>query len=188
MTNFFTIAAKIRGRQNSPLFPRTFATATTAFHLNLRADSSRASIEDISTQFSIPDFLPALRDFLSHFIHDQQNRAIAGRRGPLWNASAPFEDVRVWHSVRVQTWSGHSPNTPAPADKLFASPPSPEWPTGRCDTAIFAINAEGGPALPPPGLDGKLQLCIKAYPVLMSAKGFFVGQIRAIFHPISLGA
>ena len=153
VTNFFAIAAEIQAQPTPPLFPRTFATATTAFHLKLRADISRASIEDVSTQSSIPDLLPALRDFLSHYLRDQQNRAIAGRRGPIWNASAPFEDVRVWNSVRIQTQGGR---TPTPADKLFASPPSVEWPTGRCDTAIFATDAEDGRTRPPPGLEGKL--------------------------------
>ena len=156
VTNFFTIAAEIQAQPTPPLFPRTFATPTTAFHLNFDADTSRASIEDVSAQFAILDLLPALRDFFSHYLHDQQSRTIAGRRGPLWNASAPFEDVRVWHSVRVQMQDGSS-QTPPP-DKLFASPPGGEWPTGRCDTAIFSIDAEGGPARPPPGLDGKLSL------------------------------
>ena len=155
VTNFFNIAAEIQAQPAPPLFPRTFATPTTAFHLNLDPDTSRASIEDVSTQFAIPDLLPALRDFFSHYLCDQQSRAIAGRRGPLWNASAPFEDMRVWHSVRVQTQDGYSQTPP---DKLFASPPGGEWPTGRCDTAIFSIDAEGGPARPPPGLDGKSSL------------------------------
>ena len=137
------------------LFPRTFSTPTTAFRLNVKADTSRASITDICTEFSIPDILPALRDFLSHYLRDQQNRAIAGRRGPLWNVDAPFEEVRVWHSIRVQASGGYLP-TPPPPRKLFASPPSHEWPTGRCDTAIFSVNGEGGPERPPPGLDGKL--------------------------------
>ena len=154
VTDFFTIAAGIQAQQPPPPFPRTFATSTTAFHLNLRANTSCASIEDVAAQFAITDLLPSLRDFLSHYLHDQQSRAIGGRRGPMWNASAPFEDLRVWHSVRVQTKGGYSP-TPTPAEKLFASPPGDEWPTGRCDTAIFSINAEGGPARPPPGLDGK---------------------------------
>ena len=152
VTDFFAIAATEIQAQPTPLFPRTFATPTTAFHLNIRADISCASIEDISTQFTIPDLLPALRDFFSHYLRDQQSRTIAGRRGPLWNAATPFEDVRVWHSVRVQMKGGCSPTrTP---DKLFASPPNDEWPTGRCDTAIFSIG-ESGPERPPPGLGGK---------------------------------
>ena len=155
VTNFFTIAAEIQTQPTPPLFPRTFATRTTAFHLNLRPDTSHASLNNISTKFSIPDLLPLLRDFFSHYLHDQQSRTIAGRRGPLWNASVPFEHAKVWHSVRVQTRSVHS-SAPIPADKLFASPPSDEWPSGRCDTAIFSINTEDGSTRPPPGLDGKL--------------------------------
>ena len=141
--NFFAITAKSQAQQSPPLFPRTFTTPTATFHLNLRPDTSCASIKGISIRFSIPDLLPALRDFFAHYLNDQESRTISGRRGPLWNASAPFEDVRVWHSVRVQTKSGHSP-TPTPPNKLFASPPSDEWPNGRCDTAIFSMDSEGG--------------------------------------------
>ena len=154
VTNFFVVAAEIQSQPTPPLFPRTFATPTTAFHLNLRPDISRASIEDVSIQFAIPDLLPTLRDFFTHYLHNQQSRTIAGRRGPLWNASIPFEHMRIWHSVRVQMKGGYSPtSTP---DKLFTSPPSDEWPNGRCDTAIFSVDSEGGSARPPPGLDGKL--------------------------------
>ena len=162
VTDFFAIAAEIKTQPTPPLFPRTFATSTTAFHLNLRADTSRVGIRDISAQFAIPDLLPALRDFFSHYLRDQQNRTVAGRRGPLQNASVPFEHVRVWHSVRVQLKGGYS-SIPTPADKLFASPPSDEWPTGRCDTAIFSKDAEGGPIRPPPGLDGKSWRCLSMY-------------------------
>ena len=73
MTNFFAIAAKTQAQPTPPLFPQTFSTATTAFHLNVNADTSRASIEEISIQFSIPDLLPALRDFFSHYLCDCQD-------------------------------------------------------------------------------------------------------------------
>jgi hypothetical protein len=154
VTNLFIIAASEAQAQPPRLFPRTFSTPTTAFRLNVRADTSRASITDVSTTFSIPDLLPVIRDFFSHYLRDQQSRAIAGRRGPLWNADAPFEDIKVWHSIRIQTKGGHSP-APTPPRKLFASPPGDQWPTGRCDTAIFSVDGEGGPERPPPGLEGK---------------------------------
>lgn len=154
VTDLFAVAATEEETQPISLFPRTFVTQTTAFHLNIRADTSRASVADVSIQFAIPDLLPTLRDFLSHYLQNQQHRVIAGRRGALWNADVPFERVRVWHSVRVQTRARY-PSTSTPPHKLFASPPSDEWPTGRCDTAIFSTNGKGGPERPPPGLDGK---------------------------------
>ena len=127
----------------------------TAFHLNNRADLSRSTIEEVSVKFGIPDLLQATHDFFSHFFHDQTTRAIAGRRGPLWDVDVPFEDVRVWHSVRVQTYSQLSSGV-TPPQKLFASPPTEEWPNGRCDTAIFSQEATAGPLRPPPGLNGEL--------------------------------
>jgi hypothetical protein len=185
VTNLFAVAAATTQLdQPATLFPRTFATPTTAFHLNVKAHTSHASITELSTKFNLPNILPALRDFFLHYLQDQQNRAITGRRGPLWNADAPFEDVRIWHSVRVQAKGGNSP-TPTPSRKLFASPPSKEWPTGRCDTAIFSVDGEGGPAQPPPGLEG----IIISIPSPLDTradehKGFFIGQIRTIFHPL----
>ena len=152
--NLFTIAEDIQSQPEPPCFPRTFATPTTAFHLNGRADRSRLTIAVVSELYSIPDLLQAIHDFLSHFLHDQNTRMISGRRGPAWNANVPFDHVRVWNAARVQTYSQLVPG-PAPPQKLFAWPPGGEWPAGRCDTAIFAENAIAGPPCPPPGLDGK---------------------------------
>lgn len=154
VANLFTIAADGLSQPDTPCFPRTFATPTTAFRLNLRANLTRSEIDEISVQYAIPDLLQATRDFLSHFLHDQETRTIGGRRGPAWNANAPFEQVRVWYSVRVQTYSQLNSGI-APPQKLFAYPPSDEWPAGRCDTAIFAQDAIAGPVRPPPGLEGK---------------------------------
>ena len=155
IADLFTIAAHIRSQQNHHPFPRTFSTPVTAFHLNNRADLSRSTIEEVSVKFGIPDLLQATHDFFSHFFHDQTTRAIAGRRGPLWDVDVPFEDVQVWHSVRVQTYSQLSSGV-TPPQKLFASPPTEEWPNGRCDTAIFSQEATAGPLRPPPGLNGEL--------------------------------
>ena len=153
-TDLFAISIKIKSQPDPPCFPRTFSTPTTAFHLNVRADRSRSTIDEVSLQCNIPDLLQATRDFFSHFLRNQDTRTIGGRRGPAWNAEVPFKNVRVWHSVRVQTNSRvHAGVTPP--QKLFASPPSEEWPAGRCDTAIFAEDAISAPPQPPPGLGGK---------------------------------
>ena len=54
---------------------------------------------------------------------------IGGRRGPAWNVDLPFEQVRVWSSFRVQTY-GLLRSGLTPPEKLYASPPSQEWPKG----------------------------------------------------------
>ncbi|KAF9784417.1 hypothetical protein BJ322DRAFT_1141469 [Thelephora terrestris] len=166
ITDLFTFAADTQSQHNLPPFPRTFATPTTAFHMNNRAHLSRSTLDQVSVQYDIPDLLQATHDFFSHFFHDQNTRTIAGRRGTAWDIAIPFKEVRVWHSVRVQTYSQISPGV-APPQKLFAIPPGEDWPNGRCDTAIFSQDATAGPLQPPPGLHG-----------------FFVGQIRTIFHPL----
>ena len=118
-------------------------------------------IDKISIQYEIPDLLQATCDFFSHFLHDQDSCTIGGRHGPASDTHLPFEQVWVWYSVRVQTYSQLYSGVACP-QKLFASPPSKEWPTGRCDTAIFAQDAVTGPLQPPPGLDGKQFYCIQS--------------------------
>ena len=154
LPDLFSAAEAIKSNPDPPRFPRTFATPTTAFHLNINADLKRTTISKVSTQYAIPDLLQATRDFLSHFLINQNTRTIAGRRGPVWNADVPFDNIHVWNAVRVQTHSQLVPGL-APPRKLFASPPGEGWPTGRCDTAVFAQAATAGPLRPPPGLDGK---------------------------------
>jgi len=155
--DLFAAAINSQTQSNPSHFPRTFATATTAFHLNLRADLTRSTIDEMSGKYAIPDLVQATRDFFSHYLRDQNTRTISGKRGPLWSADVPFKEIRVWRSVRVQTHSQLYPGV-APPQKLFASPPSKEWPTGRCDTAVFVTDVATSPLRPPPGLDGKF-LC-----------------------------
>ena len=150
-----------QSQSDPPCFPQTFATPTTALHLNIRADISHSTIDELSIQYGIPDLLRTTRDFFSHFLHDQNTCTIGGRLGPAQNANLPFEEVRVWYSVRVQTYSQLYSGVACP-QKLFASPPSDEWPTGRCDTVVFAQDAVTGPPQPPPGLDGKQSYFIQS--------------------------
>ena len=131
-----------------------FTTPTTAFHLNNRADISRSTIDEVSTKYGIPDLLQATDDFLSHFLLNQTTRTVAGKRGPDWNTSVPFDHVRVWYSIRIQTYNQSGPGVALPK-KLFASPLTEDWPHGWCDTAIFAHDAIAGPLHPPLGLNGK---------------------------------
>ena len=181
-TDLFTISIKIKSQPNPLRCPRTFSTPTTAFHLNVRANCSHLTIDEVSLQYNIPDLLQGTRDFFSHFLRDQDTHTISGRRGPAWNANIPFKNVQVWHSVHVQTNSQVHSGITLP-QKLYASPPSEEWPAGRCDTAMFAEDAISAPPRPPLGLDGK---CLAGFIPNQpdSYPGFFVGQIRSIFHPI----
>ena len=153
--NLFAAATVLQEEPYPALFPRTFATPTTAFHLNNRADVSRSTINELSIRHEIPDLLQATHDFFVHFLQDQTTRTIAGKRGPAWDATVPFKQVRVWYSFRVQAYSQCGPGV-APPQKLYASPPTEEWPDGRCDTALFAQDATSGPLHPPLNLDGKV--------------------------------
>ena len=46
------------------------------------------------------------------------------------------------------------------------------------------MDSEGGLSRLPPGLDGRLELCLNIRLMLTTMGGFFVGQIHTILHPI----
>ncbi|KAF9777296.1 hypothetical protein BJ322DRAFT_1135060 [Thelephora terrestris] len=167
MPDFFSVAAPILPSDSltSPV-PRTFSTATTGFHFNLKPNVPRAEVNDVAEDFNIPGLYVSIRDFLSHYLYDQDNRRISGRQGPTHGTVLPFDGVQVWHSVQVQNFN--CDGMLRPPQRLFASPPSDDWPSGRCDTVLFRESVD--PRSPQrPGL---------------GLSGFFVGQIRLIFHPI----
>lgn len=163
--------------------PRTFATSTTGFHLKNRPNITRVEIDIIATDFNIPNLHISIRDFLSHYLYDQGSRRIAGRQGPTYGPPLPFYEIRVWHSVQLQNYD--SDGGLRPPQRLFASPPDGNWPSGRYDTVLFRESVDvGSPQRPGPGLKGQCFACQKWIYVIESFTGFFVGQIRLIFHPV----
>ena len=81
VTNFFTIAAEMRA-QPTPLFPQTFATPMTAFHLNLRADTSHASIEVVSTQLLFQTSSLRSRTFSHTIFKTNKTARLPGEEDP----------------------------------------------------------------------------------------------------------
>ena len=77
---------------------------------------------------------------------------ISGRQGSTLNVQLPFEEIRIWNSVRVQNYDAAG-GLRRP-QRLFAQPPSGDWQFGRCDTALFREVLDEGPVLPGSGLDG----------------------------------
>ena len=158
--DLFAAAAADRSEPHPGPFPWTFATPTTTFHLNNQADVSRSTVDNAALKHEIPDLLQAMHDFLLHFLHDQSTRTISGRRGPAWDATVPFQQVRIWYSVRVQTYSSCSTGAADP-QKLFASPLTKDWPHGQCDTAMFTQDATAGPLQPPLWLNSTSPHCVQ---------------------------
>lgn len=140
--------------------PRTFATTTTGFHLKIRPNVTRAEINIIAADFRIPNLYTSIRDFLSHYLYDQETRRISGRQGPTNGTLLPFNEIRVWHSVQLQNYDSNGGLRPP--QRLFASPPSDDWPSGRYDTVLFRESVDAGsPRRPGLGLEGQYFACQK---------------------------
>ena len=136
------------------LLPRTFSTNTTTFHLNIKPNTSKMSLDDFSTTFSIPDLSTSINNFLAHYLREPQTCKIGGRQGHSDDRRVPFDDVKIWHSTQVQNLdSGGGLRVP---QRLFAAPPSDSWPLGRYDVAIFREDVENGPQVPGCGFEGRL--------------------------------
>ena len=71
-------------------------------------------------------------------------------------ATLPFNEIQIWHSVRIQTKAAHDPTTTVPPDVLHAAPPTQDWPHGYYEHALVwndpTVNWPGS------GISGKLLL------------------------------
>jgi hypothetical protein len=121
----------------------TFFTATTAFHLNGRAEIR--SIDEAAARYGISDdFVGALADFFNRsatsapwFNERSGGRAIGGPRLHDNSATLYFTHIRLWNYVRVQTRSVQLHRKINPAIQVQASPPNDEWVYGRQDTCVM---------------------------------------------------
>ena len=179
--NFFN-ATPPATRHTSALH-RTFSLNTTAFRLNVKPDVLRMPVNDAAIEFRVPDLQVSISDWFSSYLRSPTTRTVSGRQGLTHDIELPFDDVRIWYSVQVQnldvTGGLRRPQ------RLFAKPPSHDWPFGRCDTALFREAIDGGPGLPGPGLDG-----IILYPsqnALHSPKARFFCRTDPVYLPSHLG-
>jgi hypothetical protein len=151
-----------------PLAPtpfRTFATVDAAFHLSRDPQCRQLDIKAVAETYNLPDLLPAFANYAHRIIScGQLHHPIGGRRHVLPTNLLPFAGVDVWVSVRIQTKGYHYPHEPLPPQTIIASPPSPDWPHGRCDA--IAISIDPSSRWPHGGLQGKLQHRFSTLPVI----------------------
>jgi len=155
--NYFNKALQPARGERHP--PRTFIAGGTAIHLNYNPSRTGVKIEDVASDFNIPNLHVVLSDFLQRDSRDRETvHGVDGPRiRPLIDRSStlPFDRVQVWHSVRLQQTSFHESSV-LPAQTVHASPSSPEWPKGRRDTVL--VNVDGESEWPKSGLTGELPL------------------------------
>ena len=131
---------------------RTFIVNETAFRLNVKPNVTRTPVDDAAIEFNIPDLQLSISDWFIDYLSNPTTRTISGRQGSAHDVQLPFMDIRVWHSVQVQNHDAAG-GLRRP-QRLFAQPPSHDWPFGRCDTALFREAIDRGPDRPGYGLDG----------------------------------
>jgi hypothetical protein len=109
-TNFFRL---VSNGQNGPDMwpPCTFLAGSMAVHLNARPSIPQISIDNIVNTFSLPDLRATFADYYRrngpsfHDLHTFGRPRRAAQDAPLC-----FDDVEVWHKVRVQQKSFHNPS------------------------------------------------------------------------------
>ncbi|KAG0696400.1 hypothetical protein DFH29DRAFT_984627 [Suillus ampliporus] len=158
-TNYFSKArqmATVRRDSSIPYPHRTFVAENTAIHLNYNPSRTGVKVDDVSTDFNLPDLHVALSGFLQR---DARERGIVHgvggprRRPPINHLPIlPFDRVQLWDTVRLQQTSFHDPSIMLPAQTVHASPPGPGWPKGRRDTIL--VNVDTAYEWPQSGLSG----------------------------------
>lgn len=169
-----------------PQPPRTFAMQRVAIHLTRDAKFRRVSIDKAADMFNLPDFRPALRDYLTKIDASPSDHvsAIGGRRIARSNCILPFEYVDIWPQIQLQTKAYHYPHGIIPPKTVNAAPPSQEWPSGRYDAVI--ANLDPTQEWPSCGLQGKLS-CMSRNMTLSFWLGHQVVRLRMIFRVILPG-
>jgi hypothetical protein len=143
ITNYFAVADRL-GRGLFPSAPRpyrTFANSSTVFHLG-RDPNYKMLVDETAQLFGIPDLRPALADHLRRVESGQDGiQAIGGRRTAPGACGLPFSYLQIWSKVRLQLTPYHNTREPASPRTINSSPPSPDWPSGRFETAILCTES-----------------------------------------------
>lgn len=127
---------------------RTFSTHSfTAIHLNRDPDISSITIDQAAREFRIPDLHDAILGYYTQPQGNQQMRCVLrrGTRVGSRSCNIPFNRVKVWFNIRIQTRSLANPGTVNGPQTLFALPKTTErggWPKGRHDCALFINDIE----------------------------------------------
>ena len=142
--NYFAIADAIaRGCiPSAPKPHRTFATPTTAFHI-ANKPSLRMTVDEAATLFGIPDFRPAIWEFLQRIQDPTTNfHDISGARSQDVGCPLPFDRIQIWYKLRVQQHLYHEDKRVDAPQTLRAFPPSPVRPHGLYDTVVISPGSD----------------------------------------------
>ncbi|KAJ3560440.1 hypothetical protein NP233_g10837 [Leucocoprinus birnbaumii] len=162
MANYF-YQATVSSNQATPNLHQTSwteqVTDFTVLHLSCDPDIRRQPVHYFSQLFNIPDLTPAIMDFLTRFNNSGNSFNIGGRRISPIDCTLPFHDIEVWTSAKLQNRAYHAPHNILPAVTINVQPPSDDWPYGRYDSVIAAVDDHS--VWPHSGLEGHIICTIK---------------------------
>ena len=185
LSNYFEEADCLK-RGEDPRAPRpfrTFAVASTAFHLTRDPPFKQMLVDDVAAMFQLPDLRPALADYLQRLKTHESSLSVGGRRIATPGSQLPFDKLQVWPRIRIQTKAIHHPNNILPPQTLNVCPPSKEWPHGRYDAVL--VNIDHNFTWPKSRLNGKQHTSYYiAKRSLMSTSGHIVAEIRLIMRAV----
>ena len=153
-TNYFKKAQELMASpRESVLFPLcTFVVCNTAISAARDPKVFRATVDDISISFDIPDLHDALGDYFQHEAQRLPHQ-VTGQHRLKNNCSLPFSHLAIWHAVRLQQMPFHPDGDLNPAQTVVAAPPSAAWQYGQYDSVL--VNIDSRKEWPQSGLDGK---------------------------------
>ena len=108
---------------------------STAILLNVHPYRS-ALIDDIATEFGLPDLRAALGDFCTGQSYGQR----LGRRHSYPDCALPFERLNIWTNFRLQQHSVQDPHIISPHQTVQAMPSTDNLPNGRCNMVLIHDN------------------------------------------------
>ena len=108
---------------------------STAILLNVHPYHS-ALIDDIATEFHLPDLWPALGDFCTAQSYGQR----LGRRYSSPDCVLPFEHLNIWTNFCLQQHSVQDPCIISPHQTVQAMPPTDNLPNGQCNMVLVHNN------------------------------------------------
>ncbi|KAF8970295.1 hypothetical protein BDZ97DRAFT_1914618 [Flammula alnicola] len=154
--NYFVRADSV-SKHPYPTMPtplRTFVTPQVAIHLKRDPKFKRMLVDDAAQLFNLPDFRPALHDYITKMETNSSSRisSIGGRRFATKDSTLPFTHVEIWTKLQVQSKAYHHPHNVLPPQTVNAAPPSTKWPLGQYDTVI--ANTEPAREWPFSGMSG----------------------------------
>jgi hypothetical protein len=177
--NYFDIALLLANGHDSnvPRPFRTFANASSAFHLNRKSSFKRLDIDEVAEMFQLPDLRPAIEDDLQRALRGVTTHVIGGpRRAAPWS-HANFSKLEVWTNFRIQSKSVHNGKEPLEPRTVNCAPPSRAHPFGLYDSVL--VNVDPAMTWPQSGFQGMI--------VSVSTESSTLNLIRTLCGSSALG-